>query len=150
MKKLYTFLFCAFFVGINLYAQPNRKQQQERIKALKTAHITNALDLSAAEAQQFWPLYNAYEEKVENIRKTERTEGRKAMAGGFEAMTDAEANALLDKFMNLKQQEIDLNREFVNSLKGVISPKKILKLNRAEEAFKRRLLDEIRNRRKKN
>ncbi|MEP2937272.1 MAG: hypothetical protein ABJM06_02680 [Gilvibacter sp.] len=150
MKKLYILLICALFMGLSSYAQPNRGQQQERIKALKIAHITNALGLTPEEAQQFWPLYNAYEEKVENIRKTERTEGRKAMSGGFDAMTDAQANALLDKFMALKQQEIDLNKDFVNSLKGVISSKKILKLNRAEEGFKRRLLDEIRNRRKKN
>ena len=150
MKKLYTFLFCALFMGLHLYAQPNRGQQQERIKALKTAHITNALDLTPDEAQKFWPLYNANEEKIETLRKTERTEARKMMTGGFDNMTDEQANQLLDRMMALKQQELNLNKELVGSLKGVLSPKKILKLHRAEEAFKRKLLDEIRSRRRKN
>ena len=123
---------------------------KERIKALKTAHITNALSLTPEEAQQFWPLYNANEKKLEGIRKTERQERLKVMNGGFENLSDSDAMAMLDKFMDLKQQELDLHRAFQKQLKGVLPPLKIIKLFRAEEAFKQKLLEQFKERRRRN
>ena len=61
-------------MSINSFAQ---KHDKEKIKALKVAHITEQLDLTAKEAQAFWPVYNANEEahyklrdnKVKTIRR---------------------------------------------------------------------------------
>ena len=36
------------------------RRTKEKIKALKVAHITNELDLTSKEAQQFWPIYNEF------------------------------------------------------------------------------------------
>ena len=46
------------------------------IKALKVAHITEKLDLTEKEAQQFWPIYNAYDEKMGTLKQTQKDRNR--------------------------------------------------------------------------
>ena len=66
MKRIITLLllFIAFQVG---FAQKHEKRN--KIKALKTAHITSELNLSSKEAEKFWPIYNASQEKEHSYRK---------------------------------------------------------------------------------
>lgn len=66
MKK---FLFIAIFIitiSLQVDAQPQRKG--ERIEALKIAYITQALKLTAEEAQNFWPVYNTYTQEIKTAR----------------------------------------------------------------------------------
>ncbi len=41
----------------------------DKIKALKIAFITEKLNLSEKEAQQFWPIYNSYHEDMSNLKR---------------------------------------------------------------------------------
>jgi len=130
-----------------LFTATTFAQKGERIKALKTAHITNALDLSASEAEKFWPVYNAHEEKMATLRRTERREMFEVVKTGIDQITDAEANALIEKGIQMKTTELEYHKELVANLRGVIPPTKILKLRKAEEEFKRKLLELMKNRR---
>ena len=121
-------------------------QRGDRIKAFKRAHITEALDLSSAEAEKFWPVYNAHENKMEELRKKERKEIFQIVKGGMDDITDNEANLILEKSLGFKEKEMEHARDFIKALRKVISPKKILKLHRAEEEFKRILLERMKNR----
>ncbi len=148
MKKLYYILSLLLLLTVMpAMAQGGGRPGPEQIQALKTAHITNALDLSSKEAQQFWPVYNEYEKRMEDVRKSQRQEMRQILAKG-DNLSDNEASAFIDKFMNFRQLELDERKQLVNDLNGIISPQKILKLQQAEETFKRRLLKEIQRRRK--
>ncbi|MEP2238753.1 MAG: hypothetical protein ABJI22_10375, partial [Maribacter sp.] len=40
-----------------------KKQDWEKINTLKVAFITEKLSLNTKEAQDFWPVYNEYQEK---------------------------------------------------------------------------------------
>ena len=72
MKKYYYIvLICLLFTGFTAEAQRQRPGPGQ-IEAQKTAFITNALDLTSKEAQQFWPIYNASEKRMEAIRKEQR------------------------------------------------------------------------------
>ena len=66
MQKI---LFIAIFIitiSLQVDAQPQRKG--ERIEALKIAYITQALKLTAEEAQNFWPVYNTYTQEIKTAR----------------------------------------------------------------------------------
>ena len=63
-KKILIPVF-ALLLSVNLYAQ---KPNKEKVKALKVAHITEQLDLTAKEAQAFWPVYNTNEEANDKLR----------------------------------------------------------------------------------
>lgn len=147
MKKYYyILLLCLLFTGFTADAQRNRPKPGQ-VEAQKTAFITNALDLSSEEAQQFWPIYNASEKRMESIRKEQRQALMKVRLNGG-SMSDSDANELLDNITLWEQSTLDERKRLVNELKGVVSPQKILKLKRAEEEFKRRLLQAMQNRKK--
>ena len=62
MKKTILFLTCLLFVFATTNAQ--QMMHRENIKLLKTSYITDALSLTPAEAEKFWPVYNIYTNKI--------------------------------------------------------------------------------------
>ena len=124
--------------------------KHEKIKALKVAHITEQLELTSKEAEGFWPIYNASEEKRHTLRRTERKEIMKKIDDDFNSLTETEATALIEKSLDVKEKELQTYRELVKDLKGVIPPKKIILLRKAEEDFKRQLLERYRNKKGKD
>lgn len=124
--------------------------KHEKIKALKVAHITEKLDLTTKEAEKFWPIYNASEEKMYALRKMERYEIMKKIKDDFESLTDTQATALIEKSISIKEKELKAYSELVANLKGVIPPKKIILLRKAEDDFKRQLLERFRKKKEKN
>ncbi len=144
MKKIVLVLF---LVSTGLYAQ---RPNQDRMKAFKTAYLTEQLDLTSSEAEKFWPIYNYFDNKLKSLRKKERSEVfSKVRNGGIEALTDSEAIALIDKMLEMKTTELQYRKELVKDLLKVLSPKKIIKLNRAEEEFKKILLERLKQHRGK-
>lgn len=115
-------------------------ERREKIEAMKVAFLTQQLDLSSREAQQFWPVYNEYQDKLEALRQ-QRRKDRKASTS--DALSDKDAEALLDQELAFRQQEIDLQKTYYQRFKGVLTVRKALKLMRSEEEFKRVLLEQI-------
>ncbi|HBC03582.1 MAG: sensor of ECF-type sigma factor [Aequorivita sp.] len=139
MNKLVILLF---LLAATVQAQDGK---HEKIKAWKTAYITEKLSLTSSEAEKFWPIYNKFDEKFHELRKKERTEIFKKLRDGLENLTDAEANELIDKNLSIESSELELRKQMTAELRKVISPKKIISLKKAEDDFKRELLDRYRN-----
>ena len=85
MKKIFITLLIIMFGLSNLVAQGERR---EKLKAYKTAFITEKLELTPAEAEKFWPVYNNYENKVHQLKfENIRNEHRKIRdKGGIDIM----------------------------------------------------------------
>ena len=85
---------------------------------------------------------------MEALRKQERQQIFQSLRGGkIETLSDAEADILIDQGIQFKSQEFEYNKELIENLKGVIPSKKILMLKRAEQEFKRLLIDKVKERR---
>ena len=125
-------------------------QNNPRIKALKTAFITNSLDLSSKEAQQFWPVYNKYERTIhlEKIIKMRQLTKKANDLGGMERLSDNEANAILKELIEIDFKVANAKKDLYNNLIGIIPPKKVIKLFKAEQDFNKELLKQLRDRRK--
>ena len=139
-------------ISSGLFAQrPNgQKPNHEKIKALKTAHITEQLGLTSSEAEKFWPVYNEFDKKLMALRQKDGINFKgKLRNNGIDELTDEEANILIDKILVIKTSELEYRKELVVNLKEVLPPKKIIKLYQAEESFKRMLLDRLKERRSK-
>lgn len=125
------------------------KGKKDKIKAIKIAYITNELSLTSEEATKFWPLFNAFEDKQNEIRKQklkgylDRTDD-----DSIDKLSDKEATTLLAQMESTEDELYQLKKKFIANLKGVISPLKILKLKKAEEGFNRKLLQQYRDKRK--
>lgn len=131
-----------FMLCITSFAQ--NSERAERIKALKVAFITEKLSLTETEAQNFWPIYNKYEEATYKLRRDNRAERADY---DFKSLNDADANKLLNSMMDSEREKFDLRKQLVNDLKKVLPAQKILRLQWTEDQFNRRLLEEMRKRR---
>lgn len=145
-----TLSLALLFLTVSFYGQNERfKEKRDQIKALKVAFLTTELNLSSEEAEKFWPVYKAYDDKQFELRHQKmRTYARKLTDGSLEKMTDKEALMFLNQIENTDEEQY-LNKKKLNAaLRNIISPIKILKLRKAEVEFDRKLLQQYRNNRK--
>jgi len=141
-------LLAALLGVIALVAQPDMPpptpERLREIKAQKSAFITARLELTPEEAQQFWPIYNEFDDKQDVIRK----EMRELFRGPEEdaKLNDTEAAQVLEKGLQLRQREIDLERSYLEKFKKAIGARKTLLLRKAEHDFNREVLRKFRDR----
>ncbi|MEZ4837608.1 sensor of ECF-type sigma factor [Flavobacterium sp.] len=145
MKKSYiiTLLFCLIF-ALTGFAQGSKR---DKVKALKTAFITTELALTQQEAEKFWPIYNAYEDELFELRHEKMKSYMKRMDADLNGMSEKEATVLLSQMESVEEETHQLKKKLVADLKNVISSHKIVKLKKAEEDFNRNLLKQYRENR---
>ena len=149
MKIKNVFSLLIIFISLNAIAQdgPFLRKKKEQIKSLKVAFITNELALTPDEATKFWPLYNVYEYKQQDIKKQRLKEYRERIDdNSIDKLSDKDATTMLAQMESSEEELHQARKKFVTSLKEVISPLKILKLKKAEENFNRKLLQQYRDR----
>ncbi len=145
-SSLYTLIICLLFVSAG-FAQGGKR---EKVKALKTAFITSELSLTQQEAEKFWPIYNAFEEKQFELRHEKMKSYMKRMDTDLETMSEKEASNLLSQMESVEEETHQLRKKLISDLKNVISSHKIIKLKKAEEDFNRKLLKQYRENRPAN
>ena len=103
MKKLYSVLVILCWLAPPAHSQgrPQRPKPGE-LEALKTAFITQRLQLTPEEAQKFWPIYNGY-----------ATEVRQAYFN-FRNQQNASEIALEETLLNIKKK---YSVEFLKALR---------------------------------
>ncbi len=107
--------------------------QNDKVESMKVAFITKEINLSTTEAQSFWPLYNEYNDKVKSLRKNFRANNDSKE----EFANDKEAEDFLNAELKLKQNEVDLRKEYTEKFKKIIGVKKTAQLRKAEDKFLR-------------
>jgi len=130
-------------ISISFYGQ---KPDHDKIKTLKVAYFTEQLELSSSEAEAFWPIYNDYQKNKRALKKRGHSEIRKKMKE-MEGISEKEANQLLKEYIDYEEEEEELDKNFLVKISKVISARKTLKLLKAEEDFKRRLIRQYRKKR---
>ncbi|MEP3836045.1 MAG: hypothetical protein ABJM36_00260, partial [Algibacter sp.] len=102
------------------------------------------------EAQQFWPVYNAYEKQHYAIRYIESREIRKEIRESLDTLTDKKANELITRLEKAEVDKHNARMEFSKQLTKILSPKKIILLKIAEDDFKQKMLEEYKKRKKED
>jgi Skp family chaperone for outer membrane proteins len=120
------------------------EERMQEIKAQKTAVLTQRLDLSPAEAEKFWPVYNQFDKELDANRKEMRAEHKAAKKDTD--LTEAEASAAIDKEMAGRQKELDIRKKYAAEFKKTIGAVKTLKLGKAERDFRKELIKRFRDR----
>jgi hypothetical protein len=145
MKK-YLILIVFLIVSLNLFAQGNREQ----IKALKVAFITEKLNLTEKEAQDFWPIYNAYDDNYTQIKFVDMRNIRHDIKENINTLDEAKAKILLDKLVDAENKLHTERSQLISKLRKVISSKKIISLKVAEDDFTRELFEQYKRKRKEH
>ncbi|TDS15399.1 hypothetical protein DFQ03_2040 [Maribacter caenipelagi] len=131
------------FLFVTTLSFGQRNQDWDKINTLKIAFITEKLSLNTKEAQEFWPVYNEYQEKRNILRRKSHEQIRGKMKDA-DALTEKEAEKLLALHMQIEAEEEVLDNNFLKNVSKVISSKKTLLLLRSEEEFKRQLMKQYR------
>jgi len=143
-KQLFLLSFLVLFSAI-VFAQENKPPVRERFESLKVGFLTERLNLSAEEAKVFWPVYNKYQDELEQLRKSRRENLMNAKLN-FDEMSDSEVEKTIDNELMYRQGELDVLKKYNPQFKKVLPVKKVAKLYKAEEDFKRKLIDMIQDR----
>lgn len=136
-----------FLVTFSFYAQSDKNdEKREKIKAYKVSFLTTELELTPTEAEKFWPIYNAYDDKQFELRHDKM----KAYMGKLDeeslnSISEKEAAALLSQIESTDKELYLLRDKFTANLKKILSAKKILKLKKSEDDFNRKLLKQYRD-----
>ena len=126
-----------------------RKPAKERVEAMKIGFLTDRLNLTPEEAKTFWPVYNMYSDELEKLRKGRR-ENIVNARDNFDGMSDADLEKTVDNEINFRQSELEILKKYHPQFKKILPIKKVAKLYKSEEDFKRKLLEMIQDRREGN
>jgi hypothetical protein len=129
------------FIPALLKAQ-DRAGRSEEIESYKIAYLTQKLDLSSSEAKVFWPIYNDWQKELRTLR-SERTKNVISLRNTDEIdeLSDNEIHALITNEINYKQRNLNIEKKYYNKLKSSLPLKVVGKYYRAQETFKKELLN---------
>ncbi len=127
-----------------LQAQAHGGRNHQNIEAMRVSFITTEMQLTPAEAEKFWPIYNEYRDKIREIRRAGTELDKPVMD-----LTEDEARAFIEQRLNMEEDLQRLKREYYLRLREVVSARKLILLERAERKFKERLLREMQKRRQR-
>jgi hypothetical protein len=145
IKMWYKYKICWVLILTGFYsvaALSQNNDKKEKIESFKVAFITQKLNLTAKEAQLFWPVYNEYLDKIETLKNARKKELRSANIN-IDTYSDKDLELMLDNEFLSKEKEVELGKEYFNKFKSVIPVKKVILLYKAEDEFKRELLRQI-------
>ncbi|MCF8358928.1 MAG: hypothetical protein K9H26_09235 [Prolixibacteraceae bacterium] len=148
-RNLLLIIFLLFSVSLLAGTFRGDKFDFDKFKARKVAYITEAIDLTPAEAEVFWPVYNELEKKRFELMQ-ERRKTEEIMEGETKKMSDAEYTELSRKMASFMKSESDLIIEYNEKFLDILPPKKVVELYKAEHSFREELLKEYRHRKDKD
>ena len=143
MTLMLVFLMLAVsFNGVNAQDK-GKKDWQEKWKAEKIAYLTDAMELTSAEAEKFWPVYNKCESEKRNSFKAVM-EAYKNLDKALQSdKDDSEIQFLLDKYISSQNIGKDIDSKYIVEYRKILPSKKVAKLYIAEEEFRRQQIHRL-------
>lgn len=142
MKTKNNLMAILLLASFSIFAQGKKMlEKKEEIFALKVAFITNKLPLTSSEAEKFWPIYNAFEDKQFELKHEKSLVFLKKMDDEtLSKMSEKEAANLLSKMEATEDEIYQMRKRLLISLKPILSQVKLIKLKKAEEEFNKKLI----------
>jgi hypothetical protein len=133
-----------FLICFNFKVHAQEVNVPEQIQTIRKSTYSKVLELTDAEAQKFWPVFEEMQAKLNEIRKQAKIE-RLNIAKNYDKLTDAQMERALDNLLTLEQDGLDVKKKYYQKFKKVLPIKKVAKLPKAEREFKKELLNRIKS-----
>ena len=103
-----------------------QKAELERITTEKKAWVALNMEMTPAEAEGFWPIYEGYQKELNqiNTRLVRVIEGYAAHYRN-NTLTDEAARKLIDEWLSVDESEIKLRRTYAARLAKVLPARKM-------------------------
>nr|MBC7614399.1 hypothetical protein [Pseudopedobacter sp.] len=113
---------------------PKRAKQ---IEAIKIGFITRRLNLTPEESQNFWPVYNQYQDELNQLLQQKKQNRI--------ANTD-NPDKLVDDDFNFDSKILEVRKKYRREFSKSLSPEQIKSLYAAEREFREELIKQLRQR----
>jgi predicted unusual protein kinase regulating ubiquinone biosynthesis (AarF/ABC1/UbiB family) len=141
MKKLFILVSLVLtFANFTALAQG---RMRERIQEARKEYVLKRVELNTEQQKKFPPIYEDYIKKQDELRKKFR---QLRIETNMLSLSDAEIADDLEKMLQLRQQELDLEKEFLNKAKSILNIKQIAEMYKAERDFVKTVLRNLRER----
>jgi hypothetical protein len=129
-------------------ANTNMQILLDKVKADKKMLVAANMDLSDAESKAFWPIYDSYQKDLmklnERILKTIESYAKAYNTG---AMTDQQAQPLINEMLDVEAAEAAMRKSYAAKLGKALPAKKVARYlqieNKIRAAIRFNLADQI-------
>lgn len=104
-------------------SENNIQLMREDIRSERKKIVAENLPLTETEATKFWPLYDRYIGETVKVND-QRYALVKEYAQNYNAMTDAQANSFIKRWVALDGDNAQLRLKYIPEFEKIISPKK--------------------------
>ena len=148
MKKLIYLIFASWMcITVQAHDTEELPQQditaKEKIKAARIGLITQRLGLTPEQAEKFWPIYNEFTQKRTDLRRQYKSAEKNINPNP----DPKQQQGLVDLGLKIKQDELNLEKEYSGRLMNVITAQQMLNLRQAERDFRNIIINVLNNRR---
>jgi hypothetical protein len=144
--KHYILLFIATLIFSSGIAQSDQNGKAEaKLEAARIGLITERLNLTPKQAQQFWPVYNQFAQERRRIQQEYRNTRQQY---NMQNMTEEEGKRLMKAGMDTKQAVLNLERDYAGRLNEVVSAKQLMALRKAEDDFRSMIIRRLEQRKR--
>jgi hypothetical protein len=120
-------------------AQPGGRLNQ--LDNARIAFITTRITLTQDQAQRFWPVYNEFVAKRRDLNRTAR-QLRLATTNNA-ALTDAQLRDNFTQDFGIRQQQLNLEKDYFERAQKVLSLRQLAQLYQAERDFTKEVLQRV-------
>jgi hypothetical protein len=118
-------------------ANTNMQILLDKVKADKKLVVAANMDLSDAESKAFWPIYDAYQKDLMKLNgRLVKTIASYADAYNSGAMTDQQAQPLIDETLAIEASEAAMRKSYAAKLGKVLPAKKVARYLQIENKIR--------------
>ena len=118
---------------------------KSKLEAARIAIITERLNLTPAEAEKFWPLYNQFAQERRNLQQ-QALQARKGL--NMQNLTEEQSKRLVKAHQQFKQDKLDLENKYAARINDVITARQMIALKKAEDDFRKMILNRLEQRKR--
>jgi Spy/CpxP family protein refolding chaperone len=105
------------------------------VKTDKKVLVSSTVKLTDAEAKKFWPLYGAYQLKLDTLNRR-KARAFEELVSRDKPITDAQAKGLLAESIAIDEEEVKTLRAYQNRLNRALPPRKVARYLQLENKIR--------------
>ena len=137
MKRTLHILVLLILCSVSVVQAQNRPMNKQQFRERQKNFLIEKAKLTPEEAKAFFPLYFELQEKKHNLNQEAWGKLRREQK---EKLTDSEYSKMIDDVAKARIAADQLEYEYLQEYKKILSAKKIYRIQRAEMHFHRDLL----------
>jgi hypothetical protein len=143
MKKLWIAFMAVMLISAGANAQIRDKKAT--IKEEKIKFINDYCKFTDEESKKFWELEDEMQAKLKEVRKSMRRELKDIKDRGVDNVSESELKKAFDNRKSYEQKLVDIKWEYNDKFITTVGVKKTAKFYEGEIAFRKKLLDRLRD-----